>query len=353
MKNPNGYGSVVKLSGNRRRPYVARKTVGWNDKGHPIYKAIGYYADKKEAMIALANYNHSPWDLDKANATLEELFALWKEHKAHKLRPASYRALFAAYNYIKKYGKNKYKDIKSFHMQDTIDTCGKGYSTQGHIKSLWSHLDKLALEYDLIQKSYASLITSESIPPSTRSRFTDEEIEKVWELHEKVQKGEQPKELAPNISELIDTVLVFIYTGFRISELIGMKTADIDLTVGTFKGGVKTAAGKNRIVPIHSLIYDIVKKRVLQGNEYFISINGKELQSQSYRFAWKNIMKYLGINKTPHEARHTFESMLDSAGANRRCIDLMMGHTSKDVGNRVYNHKTLEELKSALELITR
>ena len=37
MKNPNGYGSVVKLSGNRRNPFAARKTKGWNDKGQPIY----------------------------------------------------------------------------------------------------------------------------------------------------------------------------------------------------------------------------------------------------------------------------------------------------------------------------
>ena len=36
---------------------------------------------------------------------------------------------------------------------------------------------------------------------------------------------------------------------------------------------------------------------------------------------------------------------------NRKCIDLMMGHVSKDVGNRVYNHKTLEELKAAIELM--
>lgn len=61
-------------------------------------------------------------------------------------------------------------------------------------------------------------------------------------------------------------------------------------------------------------------------------------------------MDYLNINKTPHECRHTFESVLDSKGANRRCIDLMMGHVSKDVGNRVYNHKTIDELKTAIEL---
>ena len=68
---------------------------------------------------------------------------------------------------------------------------------------------------------------------------------------------------------------------------------------------------------------------------------------------WKPMMEHLNMNHTPHECRHTFESVLDSKGANRKCIDLMMGHVSKDVGNRVYNHKTLEELKTAIELLDR
>ena len=48
MKNPNGFGSIVKLSGNRRKPYAVRKTIGWNEKGHPIYMMIGYYADRQQ-----------------------------------------------------------------------------------------------------------------------------------------------------------------------------------------------------------------------------------------------------------------------------------------------------------------
>ncbi|KAF0193429.1 MAG: Site-specific recombinase XerD, partial [Bacillota bacterium] len=68
---------------------------------------------------------------------------------------------------------------------------------------------------------------------------------------------------------------------------------------------------------------------------------------------WNEVMNELKLNHTPHECRHTFRSRLDSAGANKVCIDLMMGHKSKEVGERVYTHKTIEELKSAIELITR
>lgn len=45
--------------------------------------------------------------------------------------------------------------------------------------------------------------------------------------------------------------------------------------------------------------------------------------------------------------------MLDSAGVNRKCTDMIMGHVSKDTGNLVYNHNTLKELHTAVELVQR
>ena len=63
MRNPNGFGTVVKLSGNRRNPYAVRKTVGWNGKGHPIYRAIGYAATRQEGLMMLANTTATPTTL--------------------------------------------------------------------------------------------------------------------------------------------------------------------------------------------------------------------------------------------------------------------------------------------------
>ena len=65
MKLPNGFGSVYKLSGNRRNPYRAIVTERWlidkdTGKWKQKRKTIGYYRTKNEAMIALADYNKSP-----------------------------------------------------------------------------------------------------------------------------------------------------------------------------------------------------------------------------------------------------------------------------------------------------
>lgn len=343
MKNPNGYGSVVKLSGNRRNPYWVRKTKGWNEKGHPIYDTIGYTATREEGNILLANYNSNPWNIDKANVTLQELFDLWLEKKAPKLGKGNYNSLKSSYKHIKQHAKMKYREIKAYHMQDCIDNCNRGYSTQAAIKNLWNHLDRFALEIDIPSKNYASLLTSDPIPFTSRMPFSDEEIKRIWKAYDE-------QEDIPYI-EWVDVILIFLYSGFRISELLGMKTVDVDIVNLTFKGGVKTKSGKNRIVPVHSRIIEIVKSRYNEESEFFISRNKKRVTDPTFRKYWSSLMSSLGIEKTTHETRHTFETILDSNGANRRCIDLMMGHVSKDVGNRVYNHKTIEELRAAIELI--
>jgi len=315
LKNPNGYGTVAKLSGKRRRPYIIKKTVGFNEKNHPICVIIGYAATREEGNMLLADYNRNPWDVDRAKITLQELFDLWKEKKAPKLGESNRASLYSAFNHCSKLVRLPYKQIKAFQMQETIDDCGKGYSTQAAIKNLWGHLDRFALELDVITRCYSELLTSGPVPPTSRDRFSDEVIQRI---------GDHAGE------PWVDTVLIFIYSGWRIYELLDLKTANVDLQAGTMKGGTKTKAGKNRIVPIHSLIRPMIESRMAEGGEYLIQWDGHHCSESQYRVIWKKLCERLQIPGTPHCCRHTFESMLDSAGANRKCIDLLMGHVSKD-----------------------
>jgi integrase len=219
-------------------------------------------------------------------------------------------------------------------MQECIDGCGRGYSTQGAIKALLRHLDKFALEMDVVSKCYSGLITSERIPETSKVPFTDDEINKLWEAQ---------------AEPWVDSVLVFLYTGFRISELLAVRCADVDLKQRTIKGGTKTTAGKNRIVPIHPRIVPLIQKRM--GGEFLFEREGKPCSVAKYYELWATVMKKLGAEHTPHECRHTFRSRLDSVGANKVCIDLMMGHRSKEVGERIYTHKTITELHAAIALL--
>ena len=286
----------------------------------------------------MAQYNKSPWDIEQDKITLQELFELWLDKRAVKLGASNRSSLKSAYKHCAALEKLKYNQIKSYQMQDTIDSCGCGYSTQGAIKNLWGHLDRFAMELDVITKCCSDLLTSAPIPETTKQIFTDEEVARLWE-----------NQALP----WVDSVLFFLYTGFRISEMLDLKTANIDLAAQTMTGGTKTAAGKNRLIPIHSKIQSIVQTHFEASKAgYLFEYKGKHITQSQYREFWAGIMDALKMEHTPHECRHTFRSRLDSAGANKVCIDRLMGHKSKGTGERVYTHKNIEELRLNIEMIT-
>ena len=240
MKNPNHYGTVTKLSGNRRRPFIIKE--GNTGK----QKIIGYAATREEGLILLAQYNNNAWDIEADKITLQQLYNLWLEKRAIKLGTSNQNLLKAAYKHCISLSDMQYKKIKSYHMQDCIDNCGLSYSMQSAIKNLFGHLDRFAMELDIISKCYSSLLTSAPIPETTKQIFTDEEVNRLWQNQ--------------NIN-YVDSILFLLYTGFRISEMFDLKIENIDIKNQTMIGGIKTEAGKNRIVPIHSKIFHIVQNR--------------------------------------------------------------------------------------------
>ena len=153
--------------------------------------------------------------------------------------------------------------------------------------------------------------------------------------------------------DLIDTILIMIYTGLRIGELLLIKTADVDVANRTMKGGLKTAAGKNRIIPINKKILPFVAKRQAEGHEFLV-VNYENKQMKYWNYYeenWKIIMEQLGLEHKPHDCRHTFATLMDNAGANKVSIKRIMGHASKDITDRIYTHKDIEELMKAIDLI--
>lgn len=334
-RNPNGYGCVTKLKGHRSRPWVVKVTV-YDREGHAHQQNVGYAADEAEARQLLAAYNNNPWDAKRETITLVEVFNQWKEYKISRLEPQTQASLKSAFKHLSKYYGVKYRTLKAYQMQDTIDNCGKGYSTQRQIKTLWGHLDKFAFEMNIIDKMYSQLTTSEPSPPeSSRTPFTTEQIDALWKL----------EAAAPD--PWVESVLIYIYTGFRLNEILNLPMNRVNMEDWTIKAGIKTRNGKDRIVPIHDRIKPFFESRA--GNTQLFD---EKLTRWTYYPKWNEVMRKIGAEgKTPHEARHTFETMLDNANGNRKCIDLLMGHKSTDTGNRVYNHKTLQQLRDTIALL--
>jgi integrase/recombinase XerD len=151
-------------------------------------------------------------------------------------------------------------------------------------------------------------------------------------------------------------VLELLYaTGLRVSELVNLKTENINLEVGFLRCIGK--GNKERIVPVgkkaqYAIDRYISKVRSKMKNSQltdtlFLSRLGKKISRQSF---WKMIKKYArlsGIKKdiTPHTLRHSFATHLLERGADLRVVQEMLGH-SDIATTQIYTHINKERLKS-------
>lgn len=333
---PNGYGGVVKLSGRRRNPYCARKTVGYDDRAYPIYDVIGYYPTRREALDALSAYNADPYDIDLSKSTLKEVYDAWSKETVMKTQMAS--SMQAAFGHCKELQDRPYKSLRRIHMQSCIDKCNKGYSTRSNIKTLFGKLDDYAYDHDIISKRYSRTLEIGEKEQSTKhTLFTDKEVQEIWK-----HQGEP----------VFDEVLFMLYCGCRISEMLRIRTENVNLENRTIVLGVKTRAGIDRTVPIHDKILPIVKQHYNQDHQFLFQHDSKQDTqrfSNQYLHVWSNTLKTIGINHLSHDCRYTVRSKLDSAGANKVCIDRIIGHASGNTGEQVYTIKTVEELHEAIK----
>lgn len=348
LKNPNGYGTVVKLSGKRRNPFEVRVNTRMDERYYPVYDVLGRYSTREEGLIALAEYNRSPYSISDREITFSQLYEKFYKNKyeysGKVYSQSSMNCTKSAYGYCSTlydltYSKLRTDDFRSILGQ--INDKGKplSHALQEHIKNLFSQMDKFALQNDIIEKGYASfaaITVSEDDTPGVP--FTAAELKILWDNK--------------NVP-WVDSILIYIYSGWRISELILMPSEDIDLKEGTFRGGLKTEAGKNRIVPIHSKIRSFVEQRLEVNHGILFAVNGQPVTAGTYTNLFKKTLTAIGIDTyhTPHDCRHTFTSLLDSAGVNQVCIDRLIGHASGSLTTRTYTHKTIEELRQAVEMI--
>ena len=84
MKRANGTGTIVKLTGNRRRPYAIKITLGYTETGKLQYKYLSYHKSLKEAQQALAEFTKDPYTLSKYTfkQIYDEFYAIQEQTKA-------------------------------------------------------------------------------------------------------------------------------------------------------------------------------------------------------------------------------------------------------------------------------
>lgn len=307
----NGDGSIIKLSGNRKNPYAARVTMGWSMDGKQIVKYVGYYPTKSAAKKALNDYLANPYSLDKV--TTQSVFDEWSATaKITDGVVKNYK------NVVKNSGlANKvFKDIKLIELENAARDLTP--SMQKRFRNAFKNLYQYSMRHDMVQKNLADLMELDKYEAGEKDVISKEDVEKML-AHE----------------DPIPTLL--LYTGMRITELLEVKSENVDLEKRILIGGKKSRAGRNRKIPIHKKIVPIVEKLLAEENEYLLTnAKGKMIVYDTYlKGTWHKdelLSKYV-----MHQTRHTFVSRVGKLGLDRGVLQKIIGHSNKDITD-VYNH---------------
>jgi len=181
---------------------------------------------------------------------------------------------------------------------------------------------------------------------TTRGPGQKSETEQLFELAE--QRAD-----AGGFREIRDLAMLetFYSTGMRLSELVGLNDADLDLVSDQVK--VRGKGKKERIVPIGSRAQAALRKylqyrdRLFRGaRPVFVNQLGKRLTPRGVQIAMKRLFAGLarGKNLHVHALRHSFATHLLDAGADLRSVQELLGHASLGT-TQVYTHTSVERLK--------
>lgn len=343
MRLPNGYGSITRLSGKRRHPYMVRVTSGWTDEGSPVRKVIGYYESRAKAISALSEYNEHPYDLAQDKTTFTDVWEKWCKitytDKGLKV-PNPYNAAWKRLDGIH---SMQMCDIRRRHMQGEVDRCPLGYSTKKMMKTLCNKLFKLGIDCEIVTVNYAKDINLPHAEVSDKHHpFEPEELDLLWK-----HVGDPGTDIA----------LVLSYTGMRPTELLKVRTENVHLDDHYLTGGMKTAAGRNRVIPIADKIEPIIRRWYNPDSEYLVISpkDGRPILTydrlRSHIWERSRVLDQLPTAHLPHDGRHTCATMLDNAGVNLKTAQLILGHSSRDITRRVYTHKTINQLIEAINQI--
>jgi integrase len=339
-RRANGTGSVYKMSGNREKPWRAMRRGYEAKDGSMVRFTIGTYATKAEAEKAIARDSLVPSGA-YSSIIFKDLFDMWKATRAYtdiaKQTQDNYNA---AFKHLEPVHGMRFTQIRTAHFQRCIDDAAKSKSrsTLEKIKALCTILSKFAYSQDITIKNYADAIRLPKAEKKEIPTFTEAERTILFDHA---------------VDSIADTVLIMIYTGMRIRELLYLEKKNVDIEKMLITGGSKTEAGTDRIIPIHPKIQPLVKARYEASERYLVErISGKAYAYEHYCDIYYAALEQLGIRRlTPHKARHTFFTMLSDKCSDRKGMALVGGHSDPSFSEKTYVQPDIDRLRSVIECL--
>lgn len=343
-RSANGSGTIYKRKG-VSKPFIVYGKA-YLENGVMKREYLGAFKTRKEAEERRINYIVNP-DIRKSDLLFKDVYSdFLRTSRYANLTRSTQDGYKAAYKRCPQIHSVRFSDLRTAQMQEVIDSLaekGLSESSVKKVKLLFSILYTYALQNDIVTKNYSEFVIMPKFEQTEKRALTDIEIQKIGKA-------------ALDGNKTAQWVYYMIHSGWRIGELLELTAFNFDKDEYTFRGGKKTEAGKNRLVPVHTDLKWIIDLQLSEkGETVFCTKDGKPMSTDYFRKNMFNkMLKELDIDETitPHITRHTFATKLKQAGADDFYRKKLLGHASKSVTDDVYTHADIENLRKTVELLT-
>lgn len=355
---PNGFGQISEIKGrNLQNRFRAMITEGYTEEGRPICRTLkprAYFPTYNDAYEALIRYNQKPYKVG-SNITVRQLYDIWFEkYKKSGVKQSSINGIASAFKLCEPLYDYSVNSLEPFFIKDILEKIDKRTMVK-RSKLVLGMLFDYAVEN--------GLLATNPVRQFRFSRLDSEEHAKVAHAHIDYT-NEEMRILWENVSNsmTVQMMIVQAYMGWRPQELCKILICNVYLDKGFIIGGMKTKAGTNRSVPIHSKIRNIIENQYKRASAsksdtlfYTLDDNGrpKEITYNLYSDEYAKITKYLNINNhhRPHDGRVHFITSCKKYNVDEYAIKYMAGHTIADITESIYTKRGIGWLKDEIEKI--
>lgn len=330
-KRANGSGCISKLSGNRAKPWMARKNG----------VSIGTFATRAEAQKALERLTDVTVN-DKFNMTFAQVYARWFEEHRREISDDTAGGYQLAYKQCSQlHGMQMRKILRSDYQAAIIalEVQGLSKSSCSKLRVLLGQLGRWAMEEGITLTNPAENLTTVAKQKSTREIFTEADI----------------KALKKSSLPAAGIALILISCGCRPGELFSVPL--VNCREDHFIGGSKTDAGKNRVIPIGPDGLDAYRRlrsaAIACGGQHLIDgYDGSNKTAPNFtKRDWRQLMEEIGRQgMVPYSCRHTFITRAIRNGMDLPILEAIVGHVDRET-TKLYTHLHADDLVEAVQAI--
>ena len=326
-KRANGTGTICRLSGNRAKPWMARK----ND------VLIGTFETRSEALKALERLTDTQVN-ELYNLTFAQVYERWKQEHGREVSEKLLKNYELAYTQCEALHSRRMRSLRRSDYQAAVialEEQGLSKSSCNKLRTMLRQVCEYAQMEGILHSNPADDLTTVARQKSTREIFTEEDIAKI-------------KASSLPAAQL---ALIMISSGCRPGELFTVPLANCGKDHMIW--GSKTEAGKNRVIPIGTdgveAYQTLTILSTVRGGTLLVDGYEGSRSTESFRRRdWANLMREIGREgMTPYSCRHTFITRAIRGGIDLISLEAIVGHVDKET-TKLYTHLRASDLVTAV-----